>query len=717
MIAFYDSGGPKPSIYASINGVSYYKGTFKENGNDITLRLHSTPSIGIYARSGDQIAELSINGLPEQIHIQTDGDNIYYEGSSNGLPASIGSIGYRFRDGELKFDVDISDIPSSLSMIKSEDRIEVISGVGSIGSIEMFTSNSTSSGPLDIPERNFVSLVSDKDGASMGLRLNKFRSFVYNNATDGFVEINTIAEANFYAIIKDRQQGLDLLAAFVPLPSFTHIDLPSVLDTPEISIPDIMGVRSITDYGDILFSLETIGRAPLTMASSISQGLISAIGKYSTGLSLSWDLAEEGSTLDLILTLEKTGDQVVEEAKWTHGIWMEQKGLGENSSVNGKIYLNGMPTKGAVNLSFSDSLIKASIDFKDYSPEFEWLLLRTTGVQDRDISLYVKGIQSGVDLFLDMMIYTDLSIGGRMIVDIKVHVVDQDGEPVDLGSMIATLIKANPILSIRQMYLPTIPSDLSLYADVENGVVADYSASTTIDYMYFKITKRIEGRWSQIYAIFHDLPVSFYVNLTPNNEFSIQEPFITQGLPSMEIKTYGHEMDIFVEYDGSGFGQRGKFQIYADDLGSTRAYYEGSNYVIDSDGIGYFSLQVDRLPIMEQFTLSSLSVLGVDIEHVSISSEMVFGIYPLIFLEDTRGGSFQIKVGGELAMDDRSFSPDLFFITIRTTDMAGFNIPTGLFITKDTSAVNMERFDGAVVLPAPILTAWYWGISEITGGD
>lgn len=716
MIAFSGSDEGKPAIFASVNGIKYYRGTFTDTGNDITLSLHSTPNLVVYAISGEERAVLDINGIPDRIRITTSDDRITYQGTSEGLPATIDSVGYRFRDGNLRFDLNIKEISSSLSMIKGEDRVEVVSGSGSIGSIEMFTSDSNISKPIDIPERNFASVLVEDDGSSVGLRLNRLRSLVYNNGTNGFIELSTVAEANFYAVIKDREEGLDMTAAFVPLPSFTHLDMPSIVNTPEIEIPDIMGVGAITDYGDLLFSLENLGRAPITVASSISEGLIGAIGRYSTDLSLSWDLAEEGSTLDLILILDKKGGEEVQEAKWTHGIWMEQKGQGENSSVNGKIFLKGMPTRGKVNLSFSDQLIKAEIDFGDYSPEFDWIVIKTTGVQSRDISMYIKGIPSGIDLLLDLMVFTDLSIGGRMVVDMNVHVEDQRGNPVELGSMIATLIKAEPILSIRQMFLPMITSDLNLHADVEKGVVADYSSSASIDYLYFKITKRIEGRWSQIYAIFHDLPLGFYINMTPNHDFTIQEPFITQGLPNIDIRTEGREMDIFVEYDGSGFGQRGKFQIYADDIGSTSAQYNGEDYEIESDGIGFISLQVDRLPVMEQFTLSSLSLLGMDVQHLIITSEMIYGIYPQIFLKDTRGGSFQIKVSGEVNLGDESFSPELFFITLRTSKIAGLNIPTGLFINKDTSALSMENAEGAVVMPAPLLTGWYMLVSPIFGG-
>jgi len=716
MISFLDAGGAPPAISALIHGVEYYRGAFDDSGNDITIRLRSAGSLDIFAVSDDRTAALNIDGLPRQLRIVTRGDEIAYEGSSDGNPARIDSIRYRYRGGGLRFDVDIDDIPSSLSMIRSGDQMEVRSGSGHIGSISMFTSDSASRPPLEIPESNFVSMVSGEDGTSVGLRLNRFSSFVYNNGTGGFIELDTVQEADFHAIIRDEMQELEMLAVFAPLPSHTHIDLPSVIGTPEISIPDFMDVESINDYADILLSLDAIGRAPITMASSVAEGLVKAIGRYSTGFSLTWDLAEQGSNLDMVISFRKQGRDRVPESRWTHGIWIEQKGAGENSSVDGKIFLQGMPTRGSVNLSFSDRTIRASLDFSHYSPEFDWLLIRTTGVQDRDISVYIREVPSGIDLFLDLMIYTDLSIGGRLIIDMDVHIVDVRGEAADLGSMIATLTKSSPILSIRQMYLPTVPSDISLHADIENGVEADYSASRSIEYLYFKITKRLEGRWSQVYAIFHDLPLSFYVNMTPNNDFSIQEPFITQGLPSLDVRTSGEGMDLFIEYDGSGFGQRGKFQIYADALRNTNTRYEGSDYVIDSEGIGFFSLEIDRLPVMDQFTLSSMSLLGMDIRHIRIATTMVYGIYPQIFLVDTRGGSFQFKLRGDITLGENTYSPDIFFITLRTTDVMGVGLPTGLFINKDTSAIDMGGSGGAVVMPAPVLTVWYMGAEALFGG-
>lgn len=710
--AFLDHGADMPAISAHLEGLSYYKGSFSD-GSDITLSLVDVPSITIYANAPDAVALVRIEDIPGTIHLLMSGNLISYDGSEDGQPARIGSIFYNYRDSSLFFDVNIFDIPSSLSMIRSDDQVEIVSGTGAIGTVEMFTGNSTTLAPYDLPERNFVSVRKDSGKVGVGLRLNKFRSIVYNNGTGGFLEISTVAAANFYALIKDDDSGLDLEAVFAPLPPFTHIDTPSVIGASDLGLPDILGIESISEYSDILLSLSKVGRAPLDLASGISRGLTDTIGQYSNGFSMSWDLAEDESNLDLFMRIEKKGDHDIEPAEWTHGIWIEQRGVGDSSSVNGNIFLKGMPTKGEVALSFSEKTISVDMDFRSYRPEFDWMLVRTAGVQDRDISIYLTGIENGMDFKLSMNITTDLSIGGMMRIDMDVDMKDDQGAPLDLGPMMATLRKSAPILSIRQMYLPQVPSEMHLEAYIGDGVNAEYNSSRSIDHLYFKITKLMSDRWSQVYAIFHDLPTSFSIKLIPTKEFTIQEPFPLQGLPSLEIKTSSDDMDIFIEYDGSGFGQRGRYKIYADNIGNTSTFYEGDDYVIESDGIGFLSIELERLPAMESFTLTSLMLLGNDVRRLKLSVSMGFGIYPIIRIDEAEGGSFQIKLDAEMEVNDRQYSPDLFFLNFRTNKILCFNVITGISVNRDNSAVNMDKSDGGIIMPAPVLTFWGWMIGEV----
>jgi len=715
-ISFHGAADRPSSISARLMGIRYYKGSFSEDGNDITIRIRGQNGLKVLASSPQADAWIELGKLPGTVRLRMSESLIIYEGNNEEGPAVLPFLNYRYRADGLLFDADIKAIPSVLEVRRQGGILEVSTGDDRIGSIGLFVSNGTLDPPMDLPGQNILSVIRTEGSSSLGLRMNDLDRLVYSNESAGFIEIGSKAGTNLYAMIDDRTSGLSILAVLAPLPSNLHMDFPSVIDRTELKVPDITSVRTITEYSDIIISLGMLGEAPLSIAASLADGLIKAIGTYATGLSMSWELSGEASTLDLIVTLEKMGEQELEEARWTHGIWMEQSGLGEGSSVNGRIYLQGMPMKGEINISFSELVISTRLDLKGYSPDFDWLLIRTSGVQDRDISLYATGLAKGLDIMLDLMVYTDLSIGGSMVVRMDISVMDASGRPYDMGSMIASLRKAAPILSVRQMYLPEVPGRFSLNAVLEDGVSANYSASRSIEYLYFKISKVLDGRWSQIYSIFHDLPTSFSVDISPNTDFTVREPLPLQGLPDLALWTDGNGLDVFIEYDGTGFGQRGRYQIFAEDIGTTRTYYNGDDYVIDSEGIGFISLQLDRLPFMESFTLSSLTLLGRDLEHVRISSEMVYGIYPVFTLSECKGGSVQIKVSGTISYSGNELSPDLFFISLRTRDILGFDLISGLSIDKDTSALNMEESSGEIIVPAPLLTIWYWALAQVIGG-
>lgn len=711
-VAFYEGSGDSVPISLHINDLRFYRASFLDK-NEMIIGLASPSTLRIYSYGRDRETLLMIEDPPEEIILSTSPEVISYSGTTAGQPSRLKSLFYGYRDGGLYFDANILNVPSSFTLNRGEGIIDVHTDFGAIGTIELFVTDSRDLAPVDISGRNFISTLTDNGSSALSLRFNRLSSFVYDNGSAGYIELSTEGESNLYVFVEDRQLDMDIFMALTPLPGWFHVDLPTLFEKPHITLPDISGIQSVTAYGELLHSISDLGRAFLQISPEISGAIANSIGTYSTGFSLSWDLTRELTNMDLLIEIHKNGDAYLPEPKWTHGIWLEQNGSGEESSIRGRIFLPGMPSRGEVNLSFSAQTIYAFLDFDGYSPPFTWMLIHTSGIQDRDIELYLTDLQEGMDLLLEVGITTDLSIGGMMVVDMRVELADADGLPIQLGPMIATLTKSTPILSVRQMYLPQVPSDLDLEASIQEGVTASYSASTEIEFLYFKITKRIEGRWSQVYAIFHDLPLWFDVSVKPSYDFSIQKPFPLQGLPLIDISASGNTLDLFVEYDGSGFGQRGRFEIYASDLGNTTSSYSGDDYVIDSDGIGYLSLDVGRLPVLESFTLSSLILLGSDVEHIRIGVDMVYGLYPVISLKDARGGGIQLKLTSELNLNDNHYRPNLFFITLKQKEVLGIEFYYGITVNRDSVALDMESNDGGKVMPAPILSFWYF---VLTGG-
>ena len=703
------------SISANVRHLSRFRTSFLEE-NHMELTFTEQSAIRIIALDQGDISMLTLEDPPEYISLRTSESTIRYAGQGSEGTDGLGALRYSLRTDELLFDVNILDLPRSLDIDKGNGLIDVRALEGMIGVVEVFATNGTDLKPIDLIDRNFASVLAKEGRTALGLRLNNLVSLTYYNGTGGFINITTAGGANLYIVVRDEDNRMDVDLVLHPLPEHLHIMLPSLMERPDFAFPDLSGIQSIDEYAQILFSLSVLGMDGLKVASGLSSALTRAVGTYSTDFRMDWDLGKEDSSLDLVLTVEKRGAHDVPDPHWTHGIWIEQEGAGIEGSLKGKVYLNGMPSVGMISLSFSEETISASFDLVDYSPDFDWMLIRTAGVQSRDISLYVTGLVSGMDFFTDVNITTDLSIGGKMAIRLSVKNRDPNGDPLNIGPILGTLRKSEPILSIRQMYLPQVPADFSLYAHLEKGLEMDYSASEEVEYLYFKILKRMEERWSQIYAFFHDLPTDFDISIGQNTDFTIQEPFPLQGLPEMVIDSSNDRLDVFVEYDGSGVGQRGRFQIYAQDIADTRTYYEDGRYVIDSEGIGFLYLDMDRVPAMDSFTLNSLRLLGEDVKHVEIEIQMLFGLFPVIRVEETRGSGLQIRTSQEIDLGGSSHDITLFFINLERSDVLGLPVLTGISVTRDTSVVDLEKGDGNIIVPAPVLSFWYWALSPLWGG-
>ena len=707
-LSFLETEHGSVPISIRIGGLKRYHASFLD-ANIIQLDLLNPTTLKIYSYGLDRESILVLDDMREKMELTTS-DRIITYSASGEEGDKRPSIFYGYRDKELFFDASFRDLPDLFSLARGESVIDISTGGNPIGLVEVFCTNSTEMDPLDLPGMNFLSTRNNDGEAAISMRLTGLESLIYDNSSEGFIEIETENRKDFYVVVKDNNLDMEMLAAFVPLPSKFHVDLPDILGRPNISLPDLSSIKRVTAYGEMLLSVSELGRTFLSIAPEVSRGISESIGKYSTGFSISWEMESEDNNLDLLLDIRKGGVSALPDPKWTHGIWLEQEGMGKSSTINGRIFLPGMPSEGSLNLTFSTYTISALIDFKSYSPTYSWMLIHTSGVQDRDIELYLTGLKKEMDLRLDINITTDLSIGGLMVVDISARIVDEEGSQIALGPTIATLTKATPILSVRSMYLPVVPSVFDLEARISEGMEAHYRASQSIEFLYFKITKFMNGRWSQVYAIFHDLPLWFDIILQPNREFSIQEPFPLQGLPLIDISTSSGNLDLFVEYDGSGFGQRGRFQIYARNMGNTTSSYLGNDYVMESDGIGFISLDVGRLPVLDQFTLSSLILLGTDVKLVRIGLEMVFGSYPVIRIKEAEGEGIQLKMSSQINLEGKTHDASIFYINLKKKSLMGLPIYYGVSVTKDTAALDMKANDGGIILPAPILSLWYWAL-------
>ncbi|OYT50283.1 hypothetical protein B6U83_00460 [Thermoplasmatales archaeon ex4484_36] len=223
----------------------------------------------------------------------------------------------------------------------------------------------------------------------------------------------------FWVSFGEAINSLSLRGAFRPLPEYLNMTLPSNLTGVEIPLPSLYG-GDFTGIAEGLLSLTGIADSLLNLTYNALDSMVERLGAIGQNMSLSWRVGSDQST-DLVLHVQRLGSAPFKSASWTHGLWIYQSGKGRESSLDMKIFLMGLPSEGSLSFSFEEETLVFDLDFEGYSPAMPWLLVRTLGFQDRDITIYMNDIKSGINMDVPRVpLHKALQIfEGEMVSDLR----------------------------------------------------------------------------------------------------------------------------------------------------------------------------------------------------------------------------------------------------------------------------------------------------------
>ncbi|MGA1822918.1 MAG: hypothetical protein ACMUIG_10375, partial [Thermoplasmatota archaeon] len=82
---------------------------------------------------------------------------------------------------------------------------------------------------------------------------------------------------------------------------------------------------------------------------------------------------------------------------------------------------------------------------------------------------------------------------------------------------------------------------------------------------------------------------------------------------------------------------------------------------------------------------------------------------------DKKAKEIQLKLTSEMNVNGNVYRPNLFFITFKQKEVLGMEFYYGITVNRDSVALDMESNDGGKVMPAPLLSFWYFVFTG--GGD
>ena len=648
-------------------------------------------------RDDDTYFHSELSNLPRSFRVEVVDNEISVKmGKGVGPTQRIGEMSAVYFDGKNYVSVRMKDVAREIYYKELGGAMEVFSTVP-FGSVEFYLSNDTTL-PFKIMEGNYVHLHQDRSSVVISGRVHSLKHIRYKPGEAGNFLMEYENETTFKAYLYNYVGGgSEAKVVIDPLPSNFSFDLPGAVGDVDFRLPDIVNITGNLDLSSLVTSAASVVDSVVYLASGLTEAFLENIGGISQKVSFAYDL-QEGETLDILGYFRKGDTSDLKPVHWTHGISLSQNRNTKSVGREGKLYLQGMPKKGEISTNITGDDIRVTLSFDNWRPENHWLLIESFGIQDRDAIIYMNGLKTNIDFHLDVNLTTNMSIGGNIAGEI---VLEGSSNP---GQFYVHLVKYDVTTSSTDVLLSSVPTSLRIGMEVQRQISFRYSASSAIKYIYLSNSRLVDGRWYHVNGLLHDVPEEMEFTLRPDTDFDPGQSPLLRGLPHLYLTTDSDEgnLDAYFDVEGRTVGQVGKVELFIEDVRSiTAGPVKGSSgYSIESTGMGYFSLEVRDLPLMEAFTVDSIRCYGEDIEKIELDLDMFFGVYPVFELSGIRTKSFHFSVNGVIKILSKDFSTTLSLFNVTLAD-----ISTSAELYNDRVAVG-SKSESNIIIPAPILTLW-----------
>ena len=356
-----------------------------------------------------------------------------------------------------------------------------------------------------------------------------------------------------------------------------------------------------------------------------------------------------------------------------------------------KLYLSGLPTEGSIITRLQGDDIFLDFSLEDYQPLHNWLLIDVRGLRDRDAMLYLNDIPTGMDLNLKVNLTATLNSIPQKATG-SIH-MDSDKS---IGSIYGRLRQKTSEITVSEVFLDSIPRNLDLQFNLSGNVGIHYKANIGIEHLFVKNSKTRDGEFHDIYAILHELPDELQIEVLPVTDYDMDGSLL-QTLPTISMYTSGDTLDAYIFADGKGIGQVGIVELQVVNAPMTLSgKFDDDKYSVTSTGVDYMWVHVMDMPVMEDHETKSVELVGKDILSFDITMDRLFGNYPIIGIENTKGGEVQLVLDHEV--DDSKVGIALVDLQFKG------GVPQSPKILINGGSLDLDKDSSHVIIPAPILT-------------
>ncbi len=633
-------------------------------------------------------ASLRFSNIPHNISLELMDEQVVYMGDG-----TVDLLEYTSEIGEQYIRFQMEGVPSGVNLQMGEGVTGLDVLVGEIDSISIQVTD----GPLRSMDGDHMLFERDASGTSaISLRISGIRGITMEKGERNTVSLKTGGNA-FGVRVDDRMEDFHLRAKIDPIPLNMETELTDKVGLGDLETPSLADVTSVLEFASFMHEISDLADSVLEAVGEATVNLVDGLGGFSSNITFAF---EGDKNMDIAAHVTHGGPNPVPEAPWVHGVWVNMLPASDDSVLmDSKVYLSGLAPKGEIQLMASEDSTHLELSLEGFAPSYDHLLLLVNGSSllpegsGRDIWLYLSDLATPLDLSLGLDLDADVSIGGSVAGDISLETSHAMG-PLHLRSRIR-----DENLATVEAYLSNVPQTAELSFQYAQDIMLDVELSESIRLAHVKASRDLgSSEAPSTWVTLHNVPPIVSLSVTGGGSFDMDSTEVLGNLPNVQVTTNQPGLDVQVNLEGRSVGSKANLFLDARNMEELAMTLSGDEYRISAARLEFVHMSLTGLHYSKGTWIDRMEVAGTQLTRASVKVHMVFGVYPLIEINDLVSTGLQMSLVGRTEV--RGSSHDLS-VTIFEVPMSMRSMPR-----SHHNGVTLQETDGErrIFVPAPMGT-------------
>ncbi|MCK4968964.1 MAG: hypothetical protein KAS77_00495, partial [Thermoplasmata archaeon] len=469
-----------------------------------------------------------------------------------------------------------------------------------------------------------------------------------------------------------------------------------VLGLSDLNTGSARNVTNVLEFSSVIFAISDLATDILEAVSDATVEVINSLGTFSSNVSFAF---EGDRNMDLVASIQRSGSLPVPEAWWAHGMTAYMVPDGDDVLMDAKIFLTGISPVGSIELTSTPERTVMDLDLQGFAPQYKELVIFMEGASliegggGKDMWLYMADLVSPLDLDLHLNIAADTSIGGRTEADLRLRSSSALG-PLHMHAR----IRGDNIATV-EIVLSNVPQEADLSFVYETDILLQTTLSQSLAFAYVKMSRDLSEHEAPATSItLHNVPtlVSLEVKAGGGYDMDKESPLVI--LPSMTVGANDASLDVLLAIEGRSLGNKADLFMDARNIKDLSMTQHGDAYRISAANMEFVNLGVSNIRYSETTWFDRIDIVATNLRMATVTVKMVFGVYPLIDVDDLTASGLQLGITGRIDMRGK----------VRPISIIVFDVPLSLSTMptshSDGVAVSAMEGDHRLFIPGPMTT-------------